>query len=129
MTPRKVLDTKSSIPPILQLDILRCRAMGHRWEEYNPSIPTLSGVRGYRLSYRCEGCATSRHDVYAALTGQLLDRDYWHPDSYFMVGGASQPSSRREWKVLYIAARKEMDRLKDKGVDLEEPRRLRVVGG
>lgn len=60
---------------------LRCRTFGHAWEEFIP-VGKEKGI-GFRFSLLCTACGTERHDAIDT-NGQLLNRQYEHPDEYYL---------------------------------------------
>ena len=61
-----------------------CRGpVRHRWDAVGP-IPgrRRTATFGVQVTFRCENCGTLRFDTYSRLTGDLLRRNYDHPDDY-----------------------------------------------
>lgn len=110
-----------------QLDLIRCHAFHHDWEEFinNAYRPRHTG---HKRSERCSSCGTVVNMVISPISGVVFERHYDWPDAYREIGGLSRPTTKREWKVLYIAASREAKRLEDAGRSLDEMPRLRAVG-
>lgn len=85
----------------LSTDHLKCRAFGHRWEEF---IPVGMGKPefGFRFSLLCTRCGTERHDLIDQL-GQVAHRAYHYADEY-ELGTLEKPT--REDIRLHLHERK-----------------------
>lgn len=81
---------------------VRCRTLGHRWDDYSPS-GMLRPLFGYRVSLRCSSCRTQRHELVNS-RGQVLAREYRYADAYTIEGGEDRPS-RDEWRVELVRRR------------------------
>jgi hypothetical protein len=52
---------------------VRCGAVGHLWEDYQPLRKTRLGSQ---LTFRCAYCGKQRYDVVSRATGELVTRSY-----------------------------------------------------
>lgn len=79
----------------LPLEFLRCRAFGHRWEEFVP-VGKRKPEFGFRFSLLCTTCGAERHDV-VDTNGYVAAREYQYPDGYQL----DTPTDRAECRLLY----------------------------
>ena len=84
----------------LPVPFLRCRAFGHKWDEFLP-VGKRKAEWGFRLSLLCVSCGTERHDLINA-TGSVGGREYVYPEGYQL----DQKASRDEIRLLYERKRK-----------------------
>lgn len=58
---------------------LKCRVLGHAWDE----IPVTKRPEfGVYMWFRCERCSTLRYDIVNQFNGDLLSRSYQKPSDY-----------------------------------------------
>lgn len=81
---------------------LRCRTLGHAWDQ----IPDDGGHgRQYtesrstrRITFRCTECHTVREEAWSAVTGDVLFRTYTNPQGYKMAAEDGKRTAMRvEW--------------------------------
>lgn len=73
------------VPRGYQDDYLRCRAMGHSWEEFNPlEVPwTAAEMSGlYCESLRCTSCGMERYRQISRNTGAVYGERRYPPIGY-----------------------------------------------
>jgi hypothetical protein len=58
---------------------VRCRAVGHLWEDYRPLGRSNLGAV---LTFRCAYCGKERKDVVSRATGELVTRSYTNVNGY-----------------------------------------------
>ena len=75
---------KSTLPAgkrrILQM--IKCRAYGHRWEDLGWLALVSQGIRLWSQQFRCDRCDMLRHDWRTHSTLSLDTRRYTKPDGY-----------------------------------------------
>ena len=74
---------------------LRCRALGHAWEEFVP-VGKRGPSFGFRYSLFCPSCEKERHDIYGH-TGKVIDRSYVDPEGYALPFRLSRAEARLEY--------------------------------
>jgi len=79
------------------LDYVRCRSLGHSWDAVPVTKPAPYGVA---LDLRCEHCHTERRDILSRYSGQLLSRQYRHPDGY--KDTSEDGHTRSDWRAMYV---------------------------
>jgi hypothetical protein len=79
---------------------IRCNTLGHSWFDYDNSDwnPTF----GDPLVLRCERCGSERRESIGA-SGQLLQRQYFHPEGYKYAKG-TRPT-RAEFRRMLLEQR------------------------
>lgn len=83
--------------------IVRCKAIGHSWEEFFP-VDATRPRWGFAIYLRCvNGCGKARRDV-IDMHGNLSHRSYWDE---FEVNGMEPPTQTGDtwksgWRVLYL---------------------------
>lgn len=96
----------------LQLSYLRCRTLGHAWEDVTGIIDTVSHreLTGDRLVLRCTSCGTIAEDLYSRSTGDRVGTRYYeYPQYYKMVGEEFSGVKGRSMFRLEYVNRKELD--------------------
>lgn len=83
----------------------RCYTLGHAWFDYDDTGPPP--YTGTVLALRCERCGTSRRDVVADGTGELLWRRYEYPMGYKY--GSERPT-RDNFRVMLLRQRMDEQR-------------------
>jgi hypothetical protein len=85
-------------PLTVDYPYVRCHVLRHNFDAVGP-IPGLKrrAAFGTVLTFRCENCYTVRFDVVSRLTGELLGREYVHPDDY-----RTDQRSMAEWRALFM---------------------------
>lgn len=69
--------------PAVELEMLKCRAYGHKWEDRGwLGYVFTDGTRGFEQELKCERCDTVRRDMRARGTLALLSRTYSYKDEY-----------------------------------------------
>lgn len=58
-----------------------CRSLGHSWQR-RWTIERERGNRAATLVLQCDGCDTTRRDLFDARSGTLLKRKYTYPTGY-----------------------------------------------
>lgn len=86
--------------------IVRCKAIGHSWEEFFP-IDATRPPWGYSIYLRCvNGCGKTRRDV-IDMHGNLSYRTYWQ-DTEIDYNGVSVPDVgdtwKSGWRVVYVTS-------------------------
>lgn len=79
----------------LPLEFLKCRAFGHRWEEFVP-VGKRKAEFGFRFSLLCTTCGTERHDLLDT-NGFVASREYVYSDGYKL----DTATNRAECRLLY----------------------------
>jgi len=64
------------------LDMIKCRAYGHRWEDLGWLALVSQGIRLWSQQFRCDRCDMIRHDWRAHSTLSLDTRRYDKPSGY-----------------------------------------------
>lgn len=80
---------------------VKCRTLGHSWDEYDDS--TWTPEWGTPLSLRCERCGTVRRDIIDA-RGDLSSRNYVKPTGYDLTRDDYKPT-RSDFRLVLLAAR------------------------
>ena len=86
---------KSTLPAgkrrILQM--IKCRAYGHRWEDLGWLALVSQGIRLWSQQFRCDRCDMLRYDRYTHATMSLDQRKYAKPTGY--PGGLPAVDAKR----------------------------------
>jgi hypothetical protein len=78
----------------LETQMVACRTFGHAWDEFYP-IGMRRPSFGFRFSLRCVRCTAERHDLCDS-AGNLLQREYRHPDGYSLADAPTRAEFRVE---------------------------------
>ena len=75
---------KSTLPAAKRriLQMIKCRAYGHRWEDLGWLALVSQGIRLWSQQFRCDRCDMLRHDWRTHSTLSLDTRKYTKPDGY-----------------------------------------------
>ena len=81
---------------------IRCRAIGHSWDDYDSNwVPQY----GEPITVRCERCGSERRDS-VDVHGELLSRHYYKPQNYDLERDDFKPT-RSDFRLMLLAIRKE----------------------
>ena len=83
-----------------------CRATQHVWQR--PGTKKKGGLSLDKnglliVRFACVQCKTERVDTINPRTGEVYDRDYYHPSGYLMTGVKKKPK-KIEWRQLHYGA-------------------------
>lgn len=76
---------------------VNCRAVGHRWNIVGGAL-ALSRTSG--VAFTCANCQTTRYDVRARRTGELVARKYAYADGYQKPKSSGSVTKREWWTEL-----------------------------
>lgn len=84
---------------------LRCRILGHSWDEVSPALVEEVTVADSQdlLATSCSRCTLRRLDIISK-SGDLFYRRYFYPDGYLTPRGSKTPS-RSDFRRQLIALR------------------------
>lgn len=78
-------------------EYLRCRAIGHAWDDFNP-INKRPPSFGWLMAFRCTRCFTERSDLIDSL-GRLITRYYVYHDDYREAGIGTRGVPRNQFRA------------------------------
>lgn len=95
----RAIRSKKSTPAVSSV-YLRCRHRGHAWDD----IPvTEKRTANAVIWFRCERCASERHDEINRFNGELISRKYIYPTGYKLPKDEKPTiQSLRIFEIKYI---------------------------
>lgn len=81
---------------------LKCRTLGHRWDEAHIPYtgPSTSRIFRFRVSLRCDRCGMVRHDAINAW-GDVASRYYDPPEGYAWTSDEALPTRADFRRLLW----------------------------
>lgn len=83
---------------------LHCKAVGHSWDLYTPSLRKKRGQIGYKLCFICLNCQSERIDT-IDIYGRILFRAYRYSKEYRdskRMSRDSPYSIREQYRSAYL---------------------------